>query len=273
MPGRFDLCANCNRQLFWGHDRTHDPFKTSDEALQDRATVTQRLQVAAVEQAEHAREQAEIQATYDRHGFIVRFSRIALIGLFIAAGLTYYMVGTVHTPELDTDTEMRWWKVIGAIACLSITSLVGLYLHPLATMSVFLIEGACLAYFGLPAWVWAIPLVAALSELFSKGVRQLLANSKDVDGPEARLEHLLAKQKQELQSHAPQEPPPQRQQSMRQPAEQAAVGPMPAERTPRLRTLTCPKCKGAIAMPSTSVPEVTCQACGGVFKTQRQKAI
>lgn len=36
IPGRYDVCTHCGRELHWGGDRTHEPFKTSDAARRDR---------------------------------------------------------------------------------------------------------------------------------------------------------------------------------------------------------------------------------------------
>jgi len=272
VPGRFDLCANCNRQLFWGHDSTHNPFKTSAEALQDRARVSQQLQEAVAEQArqqaEQARQQAEFQATCDRHGFIVRFPAIGIIGLCAVMLLAAYQAGQ-YPP--DPSRIARLWE-IAAIACLSVTFLIGLVVPPLVLLVVFLVEAGCMAYYGMPAWVWGMPVVAALSELFSKGVGQLLTQFNDMVNPEVLREYSLAKQQQELQLRASQQKTTSRQQQLPQPARQGGTGSVPTGRGARLPSLTCPRCKSAMAMPSMSAPEVTCQACGGVFKTRRQQA-
>lgn len=253
VPGRFDLCANCNRQLFWGHDSTHNPFKTSAEALQDRASVSQQLQEAAAEQA---RQQAEFQATCDRHGFIVRFPAIGIIGLCAVVALAAYQGGQ-YLFQPDPSRIARLWE-IAAIACLSVSFLIGLVVPPLVLFVVFLVEAGCMAYYGMPAWVWGMPVVAALSELFSKGVGQLLTHSNDTVNPEVQREYLLAKQQQELQLRASQQKTTSRQQELPQPARQAGTGSVPTGRGTRLPSLTCPRCKSAMAMPSMSAPEVTC---------------
>jgi hypothetical protein len=267
LPGRFDLCANCNRPLYWGHDSTHHPFKTSAEAQQDRAAVAQQLQEAAAAQA---RQDAEFQATCDRHGVIVRFPALGITGICVAIAWAAYQGGQ-YLFQPDPSRIARLWE-IGAVACLSVSSLVGVAIPPLALIVVFLGEAGCMAYYGMPAWVWSIPLVAAVTELFSKGVGQLLTHSNDTVSPNVQREYLLAKQKQEQQSRELQKKPVQKQQTPERRVVQGSGGVVQSTRAAGLPSLTCPRCKGAMTMPSMTVSQVTCPACGGVFKTRRQAA-
>lgn len=272
LPGRFDVCVNCNRELHWG--REHNPYKSSNDLHKAIAAEKRQLERTAeqlVQAAEaKAHQQAEYQAMLDRHGIIVRFPIFAVGGMLCAVVYAAFAYGQHLYGQNDVDHIASFWRA-GAAFCLSVTLVFGVGVAPSILIAVLFIEAACMVYFGMPLWLWATGLVVIVTEMLSLGRAQSPSSADDEDNAElgtggsAVAAVVSRTQSRELLAEKS-----QRHRVVRQQAVQDGRITESAARKTRPSSLACPKCKGAIPLPSRSATEINCPLCGGVFRLRRQ---
>jgi hypothetical protein len=169
LPGRFSYCANCNRELFWGHSATRDPFTTFGEAQYNISQVTKGIKE---KQAAELRAKEEAQAKLEQHGLLVL--GVGLSFPIIVCGVLVYAVYLLAQYFYFPENEYidRLW-LTGAVAGFATTAKVGLSFHPFVVMMALAVQAFAMASYSLPVSIWAITGVSGLAELLpQRNVKQ-----------------------------------------------------------------------------------------------------
>ena len=201
LPGRYDLCMHCSRNLYWGHPQTIQGFKTEADAQLDVQTTGERLKRVAFEkdkrrrkeneerrEQERARRESDQQMKLllrearlarqecDRHGVMVRSPECAYVASVVAVLLLggFMLIGIRMnwTNPAEVRLFTAWCLPVSFFVVYAITLLIATWqisISPVKWAGIFLIEAICMALWGSPVWVYGLPIVTALTELFSAG--------------------------------------------------------------------------------------------------------
>ena len=91
MPGRYSVCGNCRRDVFWGGDRTNQAFKSEADAASDKQRQAVRDRAERAEQAKRE-EEARLREANRVHELKEQKKYVTYSGLVCAVALGFFLM-------------------------------------------------------------------------------------------------------------------------------------------------------------------------------------